>query len=145
MENHKLKGLKQNKKSKIRSTIFHQKFRELSLVFFNVECRDLVRNMLNPDQNERFSAEQAFRSAWCMKALKDNPNLRYLDEHLMPVPVRKPSECTPPETDEFGKNKLVTTEQFYLTEKANERRKPQLAVLFSFPFHRHFVSRNIYL
>lgn len=73
-------------------------------LFILTECRDLVRSMLHPDQNKRLSAEQAFRSAWCMQALKDHPHLSYLHEHLYPVPVRKPSECAPPETDEFGKN-----------------------------------------
>ena len=38
-----------------------------------------------------------------MKALKDHPELSYLDERLKPVPTRKPSECAPQETDEFGK------------------------------------------
>lgn len=67
------------------------------------EYRDLVRWMLNTNQEERASAEQVFRSPWCMKAIKDNPELCYLDEHLNPVFVRKPSECAPQETDEFGK------------------------------------------
>lgn len=38
-----------------------------------------------------------------MKAIKDNPELKYLEEHLNPVLVRKPSECAPQDTDEFGK------------------------------------------
>ena len=42
-----------------------------------------------------------------MKALENHPDLCYLDEHLKPAPLRKPSECTPPETDEFGKHELI--------------------------------------
>lgn len=80
--------------------------RLISTFSLMVECRDLVRSMLNVDQNERFTAEQVFRSAWCMKAIKDHPDLCYLEERLKPVPMRKPSECTPQETDEFGKNHL---------------------------------------
>lgn len=38
-----------------------------------------------------------------MKALEDNPELAYLDETLNPIPLRKPSECAPQETVEFGK------------------------------------------
>lgn len=66
------------------------------------EYRDLVRWMLHVNPADRASAEQAFRSPWCMKAIKDNPELRYLDETLNPVLVRKPSECAPQEKDEFG-------------------------------------------
>lgn len=76
---------------------------DLFVSFFAIECRDLVRNMLNVDQNERFSAEQVFRSAWCMKALKENPDLRYLDENLHVASFRKPSECVPQEKDEIGR------------------------------------------
>ncbi|XP_067044309.1 uncharacterized protein [Acropora muricata] len=65
------------------------------------ECRDLVRNMLNPDQRYRLSAEQAFRSPWCSKAVYDNPYLSYLEEYLKPVYMRKPRECAPPQTDKF--------------------------------------------
>lgn len=67
------------------------------------EYRDLVRWMLNTNQTERASAEEVFRSPFCMNAIKDNPELRYLEEHLNPVLVRKPSECAPQQTDEFGK------------------------------------------
>jgi len=74
---------------------------DLFVSVFAIECRDLVRSMLNVDQNERFSAEQVFRSAWCMKALQENPDLRYLDENL--APFRKPSECVPQEKDEIGR------------------------------------------
>ena len=83
---------------------------DLFVSVFAIECRDLVRNMLNVDQNERFSAEQVFRSAWCMKALKENPDLRYLDENLHVASFRKPSECVPQEKDEIGRynfNKIV--------------------------------------
>ena len=76
---------------------------DLFVSFFVTECRHLVRNMLNVDQNERFSAEQVFRSAWCMKALKENPDLRYLDENLHLASFRKPSECVPQEKDEIGR------------------------------------------
>ena len=44
-----------------------------------------------------------------MKAIKDNPELCYLEEHLNPVLVRKPSECAPQETDEFGRYTFVMT------------------------------------
>ena len=37
-----------------------------------------------------------------MQAIKDNPELSYLGEALNPVLVRKPSECAPKETDEYG-------------------------------------------
>ncbi|KAJ7350962.1 hypothetical protein OS493_037580 [Desmophyllum pertusum] len=96
------------------------------------ECRDLVRWMLNADQNQRASAEQVFRSPWCMKALKDNPELCYLEEHLNPMPVRKPSECAPQETDEFGKHKrkstLLTLNQYHA--KIGER--PRMVTCFTF-------------
>ena len=75
------------------------------LSFSPTECRDLVRSLLNPDQNERLTAEEAFRSPWCLKALYDNPSLSYLEDNLRPVSMRKPSECAPPETDKFGKFK----------------------------------------
>lgn len=45
-----------------------------------------------------------------MKAIKDHPELSYLDEHLNPVLVRKPSECAPRETDEFGKHTSLIIE-----------------------------------
>lgn len=59
--------------------------------------------MLNPDQRYRLSAEQAFRSPWCSKAVYDNPYLSYLEEYLKPVYMRKPRECAPPQTDKYGK------------------------------------------
>ena len=66
------------------------------------EYRDLVRWMLHVNPADRASAEQAFRSPWCMQAIKDNPELSYLVETPNPVLVRKPSECAPQEEDEFG-------------------------------------------
>ena len=45
-----------------------------------------------------------------MRAIEDNPELGYLEEHLNPVLVRKPSECAPQETDEFGERKFSITE-----------------------------------
>lgn len=76
---------------------------DLFVSFLAIECRDLVRSMLNVDQNERFSAEQVFRSAWCMKALEKNPDLRYLGENLNLASFRRPSECVPQEKDEIGR------------------------------------------
>ena len=82
------------------ATDYHTK---VVVTFLVTECRDLVRSMLNMDQNERFSAEQVFRSAWCTKAVNEHPDLRYLNEHLKPAALRKPSECVPQEKDEFGR------------------------------------------
>lgn len=76
---------------------------DLFVSFLAIECRDLVRSMLNVDQNERFSAEQVFRSSWCMRAIWENPDLRYLDENIKPALLRNPSECVPQEKDEIGR------------------------------------------
>ena len=70
------------------------------------EYRDLVRWMLNVNPAERASADEAFRSPWCMQAIKDNPELRYLEETIHPVLVRMPSECALQEEDEFGERRF---------------------------------------
>lgn len=82
---------------------------------FFTECRDLVRKLLNPDQYYRLSAEQAFQSSWCSKAIYDNPHLSYLEEYLKPVYMRKPIECAPRQTDKFGKfrERLVGVSHLY--------------------------------
>ena len=48
--------------------------------------------MLNPDQEERYSAEQVFRNPWSLRALKSHPELQYLAEYLKPVPSRQSSQ-----------------------------------------------------
>ena len=61
-----------------------------------------------------------------MKAIKDNPELSYLQEHVSQVLVRKPSECAPPETDEFGKQTFSNT-----VSEGNKHRKVNLLPYFS--------------
>ncbi|XP_068716922.1 testis-specific serine/threonine-protein kinase 1-like [Montipora capricornis] len=94
------------------------------------ECRDLVRSLLNPDQNERLTAEEAFRSPWCLKALYDNPSLSYLEDNLRPVSMRKPSECAPPETDKF-EEESYPVEIKQLHPKLGQ--SPRLINCFTFP------------
>ena len=80
--------------------------------------------MLNPDQRYRLSAEQAFRSPWCSKAVYDNPYLSYLEEYLKPVYMRKPRECAPPQTDKYGKfgEGLVRVSHPYLKTSSIKQR-----------------------
>ncbi|KAL9956243.1 hypothetical protein ACROYT_G037693 [Oculina patagonica] len=95
------------------------------------EYRDLVRWMLNTNEDQRASAEQVFRSPWCIKAIKDNPELCYLEEYINPVLVRKPSECAPQETDEFEEEAYpVDVKQVHV--KIGE--KPNRGVVTCFTF-----------
>lgn len=61
--------------------------------------------MLDVDEYERATAEEAFKSPWCIRAIDENRDLHYLADAPQPIPVRKPPECAPQEMNEFGKHK----------------------------------------